>query len=142
MFAGSKREIRFVRPLGTGGFGSVFLADVVSEEGLIQRLAVKTLHDERGHIPEIAARARDEARLLSQVNHDNVVKVFGLTEIGGRVAVLMEYVEGVDCAAMLFESRRARGGGLPPRVWSGPLPVLACLFGPRSFQSLYRITRR
>ena len=112
----AKREIRLLRPLGKGGFGSVYLADVVSEGGLVQRLAVKVLHHERGLVPEIAARARDEARLLSQVNHDNVVKVFGLTEIRGRVAVLMEYVEGADCAALVLDSRRRYGGGLPPRI--------------------------
>jgi len=116
LFGDDKREIRFIRLLGKGGFGAVYLADSVSEGGLVQRMAVKILHDARGAVPEIAARARDEARLLSQVNHDNVVKVFGLTEVQGRVALLMEYVEGVDCAALLFASRRQGGVGLPPRV--------------------------
>ena len=39
-------------------------------------------------------RRRDEARLLAQLNHDHIVKVFDLLEIDGRPAVLMEYVPG------------------------------------------------
>jgi len=79
-------------------------------------MAVKLLHGELGLDPELQARARDEARLLAQVNHDNVVKVFGLTEVDGRVAVLMEFVEGVDCATLLLHSRRHSGAGMAPRV--------------------------
>jgi serine/threonine protein kinase len=116
MSSESGRHIRFLRPLGRGGFGAVHLADVTTADGLVQRMAIKLLHGELGLDLEMQARARDEARLLAQVNHDNVVKVFGLTEVEGRVAVLMEFVEGVDCATLLLHARRNSGAGMAPRI--------------------------
>jgi len=78
-------------------------------------MAVKILHEEFSTENEIGARARDEARLMSQLNHDNVVQVFGLTTIGSRSAVLMEAVEGIDCGTLMKASAK-RGVGLPLRV--------------------------
>ena len=71
----NRRKIRLLKPLGKGGFGAVYLADVYSPEGLVQRMAVKLLHEEFARDNQLAARARDEARLMSQLNHDHVVKV-------------------------------------------------------------------
>lgn len=112
----NRRKIRLLKPLGKGGFGAVYLADVYSPEGLVQRMAVKLLHEEFARDNQLAARARDEARLMSQLNHDHVVKVHALTQVGERAAVLMEYVEGVDGAALLDAADRAKERGLPPRV--------------------------
>jgi serine/threonine-protein kinase len=57
---------------------------------------VKLLSEEVSEHPDLVARQRDEARLLAQLNHDHIVKVMDLTEIGGRPAILMEYVDGID----------------------------------------------
>jgi len=108
------RAIRLLQPIGRGGFGTVFLAEVRGAEGLVQRLAVKLLHERWATDTDIAARARDEARLMSQLNHDNVVRIHGLTHIGGRSAVLMEYVEGVDAGTLTQAGEP--GQGLPLRV--------------------------
>ena len=112
------RRIKLLTPLGKGGFGAVYLADVTTRDGLVQRLAVKLLHESWANDNGIAARARDEARLMSQLNHDNVLKIYGLTRLSDRAAVLMEYVEGIDCRTMVVETARAAGEvrGLPPRV--------------------------
>ncbi len=130
--ATASRHIRFVELLGQGGFGAVYLADVIGRDGFVQRLAVKILSPEMTADPQVAARQRDEARLLGRLVHDHIVKVYDLIEIGGRPAVLMEYVEGVDAA------RLRRSGALGPRAvfqlvaatasaleaaWSSPGPV-------------------
>lgn len=105
-----RRRIRFVETLGQGGFGAVYLADVEGQAGFQQRLAVKLLSAELNENDDIAARQRDEARLLAQLNHHAIVKVFDLITIEGRPAVLMEYVEGVDAAVLCDD------GPLPPRA--------------------------
>jgi serine/threonine protein kinase len=107
---GQHRRITFVEALGKGGFGSVFLADIRSQSNFEQRLAVKVLNEEMRDNEEVMCRQRDEARLLAQLNHDNIVKVFDLLEIDGRPAVLMEYVPGVDAGRLVAE------GPIPPRA--------------------------
>ena len=111
-----KRRIKLLRPLGKGGFGGVFLAEVRSSDGLVHRMAVKLMHAEFSKESEVAARSRDEARLMSQINHDNVVHVFGLSMLGDRAAVLMEYVEGIDGAAMIKDTINRGAAGIPLSV--------------------------
>jgi len=105
-----RRRIKFVEALGKGGFGSVYLADVHSRDNFAQRIAVKVLNEDLGSNMEVVGRQRDEARLLAQLNHDHIVKVFDLFEIDGRPAVLMEYVPGVDTGRLLHH------GPIPPRA--------------------------
>ncbi len=108
--APEQRRITFVEALGKGGFGAVYLADVRTRDNFAQRLAVKVLNEELSDNDEVVRRQRDEARLLAQLNHDHIVKVFDLIEIEGRPAVFMEYVPGVDA------NRLMRIGPLPPRA--------------------------
>lgn len=105
------RHLHFREPLGRGGFGTVYLADLRSGRGLVQLVAVKVLHGGDPDEGEVFARQRDEARLLAQLNHDHIVKVFDLVDVEGRPAVIMEYVEGVDA-----ETWVKKGGPLPPRA--------------------------
>ena len=104
------RRITFVEALGKGGFGAVYLADVHSRDNFAQRVAIKVLNEELENNHDVVGRQRDEARLLAQLNHDHIVKVFDLIEIEGRPAVFMEYVPGVDAHRLL------RSGPFPPRA--------------------------
>ena len=107
---GERRRITFVEALGKGGFGAVYLADVRSRTNFDLRLAVKVLNEDLRDNEEVVRRQRDEARLLAQLNHDHIVKVFDLLEIDGRPAVLMEYVPGVDA------NRLVQNGPIPARA--------------------------
>jgi serine/threonine protein kinase len=104
------RRVEFLEVLGRGGFGAVYLADLHGQDGFVQRVAVKVLDARMNESSDIAARQRDEARLLARLNHDHIVKVFDLTEVQGRPSVIMEYVEGVDLGQLV------RQGPLPPKV--------------------------
>ena len=108
--APNTRRIEFVETLGKGGFGAVYLANLHGQSGFVQRVAIKVLTATMNEVDDIAARQRDEARLLAQLNHDNIVKVMDLIEIQGRPAVIMEHVEGVDVQALV------NAGPLPPRA--------------------------
>ncbi len=103
------RSFKLVETLGEGAFGAVHLAEVQGDEGLVQTLAVKWLHPEWSHDEELVGRLRDEARLLALLQHDNVVRVHGLTRISGRLAILMEPIQGVDLC-------RLDGERMPPRA--------------------------
>ncbi len=102
------RSLHFQRLLGSGAFGSVYLADLVGERGFRRQVAVKVLLKENAHGDMFMSRVRDEARLLGLLADDHILKVLELAKIEGRDAVLMEYVEGVDLAATV------EGGFRPP----------------------------
>ena len=90
------REFRILKTLGQGSFGAVHLVEVRDDQGFVQNLAVKWLRPEWSTDPELLGRLRDEARLLGLLQHDHVVRVHGISRIEGRLAILMEPVDGVD----------------------------------------------
>ena len=79
-------------------------------------MAVKLANPEIMQDRDLLARARDEARLMSQLSHDHVVRVHALTEVEGRAAVLMEFIEGVDCTKLMLHEHP---DAMPPTVAGG-----------------------
>ena len=90
------RKLAFIRSLGSGAVGTVYLADLVSERGFRRQVAVKVLLGERPGADQFLTRMRDEARLLGLLNDERVLEVAELVRVAGRDAVIMEYVEGLD----------------------------------------------
>lgn len=75
--------------LGRGGMGVVL--DAV--DPLLDRpVALKLLHPRLDHSHQ--QRLMDEARLLAKVTHPNVVHVYEVGEVDGRVFIAMERVQG------------------------------------------------
>jgi eukaryotic-like serine/threonine-protein kinase len=83
---------RLVRLLGSGGMGSVYLA----EQTLIQaRVALKVLHPHLSQDEGLLARFYAEARAVNLIGHPNLVRIFDISEApGGIHYFVMEYLEG------------------------------------------------
>lgn len=91
---------RLLRKLGQGGFGVVYAA---VDQQLNRRVAVKC-HLQLFH--RSAEVLRDEARAIAALHHPGIVGVHDLLEdeaVG--LAIVMEYVEGVDLRHRLQRSR-------------------------------------
>ncbi len=97
--------------LGEGSFGTVCVARV-STDPLRRKVALKILKGAYASNKKILNRTRDEARLLSAINHPNIVRVERLMEIGGRPVVVMEHVQGVSLDQLLFRFK----DGLPGAI--------------------------
>jgi serine/threonine-protein kinase len=95
------RRFSIERCLGSGGFGEVYLARMVSPGGVETEVAVKVLHEGLDPRSQAVQRLRDEARLLGRLNHPAVLKVRDLVLLEDRVALVMEYVPGADLDALL-----------------------------------------
>ena len=95
---------RIERVLGAGGLGVVYLAKQLTLDRFV---AIKLLHTTRHGLEEALPRFLREARLLSQLNHPNIVQIieFGNTE-DGLAFLAMEFVTGVTLKDYVDE----RGG--------------------------------
>jgi serine/threonine protein kinase len=91
-----RRRFRFIREIAQGGFGKVYLAEMITGESFSSIVAIKLLHGRWLDNDEIVMRSRDEARLLGRIRHRNIVRVEDLTSINSQCAIIMEYLEGVD----------------------------------------------
>ncbi|MCA9570013.1 MAG: serine/threonine protein kinase [Myxococcales bacterium] len=97
--------------LGAGGFGEVYLATETTEGGLERVVAVKVLHEPLDEASDAVKRLRDEGQVLALLAHPAVLGVHELAQVDGHLALVTEYVEGVDLAWFCVPERL-----LPPRV--------------------------
>lgn len=96
---------RLDRRLGAGGMSTVYLA----EDTVLERpVAVKLLAEHLADDDAFVRRFRREALAAARLQHPNIVQVFdsGKDPDSGRHFIVMEYVEGPSCAALLREHRR------------------------------------
>jgi len=91
-----RRRFKFLKELASGGFGKVYLAEMITGDDFSSAVAIKVLHARWTSNHEVVSRSRDEARLLGRLRHANIVRVEDLTAISGQCAVVMEYLDGVD----------------------------------------------
>jgi serine/threonine protein kinase len=90
------RSFELLALLGRGGFGEVHLARMRSAGGLDQHVAIKLLQKGLDPRSQAVERLRDEARLLVSLRHPVVLAAHDLVELGGRVALVTEFIEGQD----------------------------------------------
>ena len=91
---------RILALVGEGGFGKVYQARLETPGGFHKEVAVKVLSDDVP-APELLRRFRDEARILGLVRDRAIVGVDPPIRLGQRWAVVMEFVDGESCGALL-----------------------------------------
>jgi serine/threonine protein kinase/Tol biopolymer transport system component len=98
-----------VAPLGAGGMGEVYRAH---DSKLGRDVAIKILPSQFTADPERRSRFAREARLLATLNHPHIGAIYGLEDIDGAAALILELVEGPSLA---------------DRLTHGPLPIAEAL---------------
>jgi len=101
-FGASLRFHHIVRIIGSGGMGSVYEA---WDTRLDRRVALKILHPHITLDPSNKDRLVREARLAARVEHPGVVRVYGIQEHDGLVAMEMEFVDGTPLNSLLSLKR-------------------------------------
>ena len=99
-----QRQFRFLNCVGSGGFGEVYRVEMRNMGGVSTEVAIKILHRELCPTNQAVQRLRDEAHMLGLLKHPNIVRVFDLVDIDGRLALITEFVDGVDLE-QIYETR-------------------------------------
>jgi serine/threonine protein kinase len=91
--AGLARRFRFVRRLGAGGMGTVYLAEQI---GVGNRLvALKVLNRKLLDDPEFLLRFQNEAGSTGRIHHPNVVTIYEAAQAeDGTPYIAMEFLDG------------------------------------------------
>ena len=95
--------------LGAGGMGEVYRA---RDTRLGRDVAVKLLPSVLAGDPDRRARLERESRLLAAINHPHIAAIHSVEEIDGRLALILELVEGPTLA---------------DRLATGPIPIAEAL---------------
>jgi serine/threonine-protein kinase len=114
----SKYEI--LQTLATGGMGQIFLARMRGIEGFERLVVIKRIRPEVANQEQTVAMFVDEIRLLSSIQHSNVVHIYDVGATQGGYFYVMEFLHGQDLGAVsrVFRPR----GGVP----YGPA-IAACM---------------
>jgi serine/threonine-protein kinase len=109
---------RVLEVIGRGGMGVVYRVEHL-RMGKIA--AMKVLHRDLAHDPEIVQRFEREAAAISKLHHPHTVQVFDFGNAQGALYLIMEYVHGLDLAHII-----QRDGPIP---WPRCAPLLAQICG-------------
>jgi serine/threonine protein kinase len=100
------RALTFNSTIGSGAFGTVYLAEMETGRDFQRQVAVKVILKDHAEKEMFLSRMRDEARLLGLLQDDHVLKVIDLLNMGGRDAIVMEYIEGIDLSFAIEQQQR------------------------------------
>ena len=86
-------QFKIIKLLGHGGMGQVYLVENVQ---MHKKYALKILPEELSNDSQFISRFRVEARVMADLDHENIVKVHHMGEDNGRYFLVMDFIAGKD----------------------------------------------
>ncbi len=108
------------RKLGSGGMGTVFLAQ---DSDLKRTVALKVLAKDRAENPVLVRRFKAEGQAAAYLQHKNIVGVYDSGQIDGFLYIALEYVDGQDVLEIIRKrgvipsDGRSKSSGRSPKRW-------------------------
>lgn len=96
------RDFRISRKLGSGGMGTVFLAEQASSG---RQVALKTMNARLAEDKDFVGRFHREAKALLAVKHPNVAEIIDSGEGAGHCWLAMEFIDGPSLMHLLKDYR-------------------------------------
>jgi TonB family protein len=107
-------QYELLERIASGGMAELFRARRSGVEGFQKIVAIKKILPHIADNDEFITMFADEAKVAAQLNHPNIVHIYGLGKIeSGGYFIAMEYVEGTDLRTILRSGREV----------SLPLPI-------------------
>lgn len=105
--------------LASGGMASLYIARHGGAGGFERLVVIKRVHRHLLENRDFCDMFLEEARISSLIRHANVVPVIDIAKANGEVFLVLEYVESLSLAQLLFAAKANREL-LPP-------PVVSCI---------------
>jgi len=93
------RGYRIVRPIGSGGMGTVYEA---RDSALGRRVALKRIREDIRRDPTERTRLLQEARTVAKLKHPNIVDIYAIESEGDELSLVFEYVDGRTLHDLLY----------------------------------------
>ena len=126
-----------VERLRPGGTCELYVVDAVRGPYKGRRCVLKTLRSEHRDDAEFFKMLVSEGAILARLDHPNVVRLYGTSNLGGYPWLVIEYVPGISLATVL-DRGRTLGEALPAPVaysiWLQLLEALGYIHGARDEQ--------
>lgn len=97
------QNYKIISQIAEGGMGTVFYGEHIT---LNRPVAIKQLHSNFTNNSDFRDRFVNEAMILAQLNHSNIITIYDLIEDKGSFYIVMEYVQGdtLDNIMQIFNS--------------------------------------
>ena len=112
--------------LATGGMAEIWLARQVGLRGFERLVVVKRIIESLSQDEAFVEMFLDEARIVVQLTHPNIVQVFDLGEHAGAYYIAMEYLAGENLVTV---ARTAAKAGTPVDAKASVKIAIAALEG-------------
>jgi len=102
-----------IRQIGIGGMGIVYLAKHRFRNEMV---AIKSLSPQYAQDEGVRKRFIQEAKILNELQHPNIVRVLDFIELPGELHLVMEYIEGRTLSQMI-------GKEVGPIIYEKAIPL-------------------
>ncbi|MFN3198587.1 MAG: serine/threonine-protein kinase [Bradymonadia bacterium] len=92
---------QLIRRLASGGMGEVYLGELKGAANFSRQVAIKRILPHLAKDQAFVARFIDEANVMVQLHHGNIVSVQELVDEGGELFLVMDYLPGRDLKALI-----------------------------------------
>jgi eukaryotic-like serine/threonine-protein kinase len=105
-------DYKLIRVLGAGGMGQVWLAEKRGAAGFSKLVAIKMISTSKVGDQRVLRMLMDEARLVANLVHPNIIQVYQLARTRREVFIVMEHVFGVSLL-QIIERAKDLGENVP-----------------------------
>jgi serine/threonine protein kinase len=105
-------DYKLIRVLGAGGMGQVWLAEKRGAANFSKLVAIKMISTTKVGDQRVVKMLMDEARLVANLVHPNIIQVYQLARNRDEVFIVMEHVFGVSLL-QIIERAKDLGENVP-----------------------------
>ena len=110
-----KIEYEILETIAEGGMGTIFKALKKGANGFEKVVAIKTLLNCYSKDKRFISRFIDEAKLVANLVHENIVQIYQLDKYMNEYYFVLEYVDGINLYDFM-EFHRISGAKLPVKL--------------------------